>query len=84
MNSKSKSKCHSASQETSPISEKKLIEIEEGHESQASDSGETVTGPDGESIRTGISYVNLMIPLEKQSLDLTSDSEESGRVVRWA
>lgn len=70
--------CHStSSQKTSPVGENKLLEIEEGHESQASDSGETVTGQDSESIRTRISNVNLMMPRDGQSLDLTSDSEES-------
>ena len=67
--------CHS--QKASPVGESKLVEIEEGHESQASDSGETVTGQDSESIRTRISNVNLLIPREGQSLDLTSDSDES-------
>lgn len=75
--------CHSISEKTSPLVEQKLCEIEEGHESQASDSGETLTGQDSESVRTRISNVNALLPREGesnatgQSLDLSSDTEDS-------
>lgn len=70
--------CHDTSEKTSPTGEKKLSEIEEGHESQASDSGETLTGQDSESVRTRISNINQLLPRDGQSLDLSSDTDDSG------